>query len=221
MQGGVGESMKEEKEGNDLNNNKNHNDNDYDDDNNDILPRRKTALNKLRHDNENENDSSARNKRTVISKQSKNYNNHDDDYDDGDSDDGDSDDGKRDEDGDEDDVKVDMKDEKEGQQHKQKKQKRTQQRVKRHGSYITQHDMWASDSYVEYSQALPSAKPLFNWEHVLLSVQDYADSLLKINSSNITVRYTQYLHHSPSHRSTLHHSTLHYNNAQYDAVIVR
>jgi hypothetical protein len=174
-QGGVGESIKEEKEGNDLNINHNENEN------NSIRPRRKTALNKLRCDNDytNGNDSSARNKRTLLSKQSKNNNEN---YDD------DSDDGNKDED--EDDVKVDMKNEKEG----KKQKRRTQQRVKRHGSYITQHDMWASDSYVDHSQALPSAKPLFNWEHVLLSVQDYADSLLKINSSNITVRYTQYLH---------------------------
>lgn len=182
-QGGVGESIQEEKERNNLNNNVNENENE----NSNIRPRRKSALNKLRHnnENENENDSSARNKRTVISKQSKNNNNDDDDSDDGNRD--------EDEDEDEDDVKVDMKDEKVGQQ--RQKNKRTQ-RVKRHGSYLTQHDMWASDSYVEHLQALPSAKPLFNWEHVLLSVQDYADSLLKINSSNITVHYAHYLHHS-------------------------
>lgn len=131
------------------------------------------------------NDSSATNNRTVLSKQSRNKNKNNDD--DGDS--GDCDDGNRNEDEEEDDVKLDEKDEKEGKKHRQKS-RRTQQRVKRHGSYITQHDMWASDSYVDHSQALPSAKPLFNWEHVLLSVQDYADSLLKINSSNITVRYT-------------------------------
>ena len=70
----------------------------------------------------------------------------------------------------------------------QKRNFRNRHVMKRHASQSTQHDMWAADSYVDHSLAPPSAKPLFNWEHVLLAVQDYADSLLKLNSSNIAVR---------------------------------
>ena len=73
----------------------------------------------------------------------------------------------------------------------QKRNIRNRHVMKRHASQSTDHDMWAADSYVDHSLAPPSAKPLFNWEHVLLAVQDYADSLLKLNSSNITVRTVQ------------------------------
>ena len=73
----------------------------------------------------------------------------------------------------------------------QKRNFRNRHIMKRHASQSTQHDMWAADSYVDHSLAPTSAKPLFNWEHILLAVQDYADSLLKLNSSNITVRTIQ------------------------------
>ena len=100
----------------------------------------------------------------------------------------------------------------------QKLKKRLRHQIKRHGSYSTQHEMWASDSYVDHSLAPPSAKPLFNWEHVLLAVQDYADSLLKLNSSNITVCYNQYF---TCQCVTVHVSNYYHIAAQFYTVLVR
>ena len=48
---------------------------------------------------------------------------------------------------------------------------------------------WHSDAVMNAALKKPSELPLFNWEHVLYAVQDYADSMQKINSVDISVRY--------------------------------
>lgn len=55
------------------------------------------------------------------------------------------------------------------------------------GDYLASN--WHSDAVMNAVLKKPSELPLFNWEHVLYAVQDYADSMQKINSVDISVRY--------------------------------
>lgn len=48
---------------------------------------------------------------------------------------------------------------------------------------------WHSQAVMNAALKKPSELPLFNWEHVLYAVQDYADSMQKINSVDISVRF--------------------------------